>query len=594
MKVLTQLPFSIAALSSILCIASARPSLGKDVNHDSIEAKRDSPGFYKIDFNVRRGSSRADLSPRHDQTPRFVKRADGAGDFTLQISNQQTFYMADLYIGSNEDKNQVLVDTGSSDLWVMSHDLNCLPRGTTLQKRDPKNVFRFGTGATFPKDVDEKTGKKRKRDAGGVELQELDFAPTKVQRDDDGSASGNVYTTIYFTGTSLPSEFSSLFPDGPGGGGFSSALPGSAPSASAGSGSGSGGTNTCTSYGSFNTENSDSFVQNRTSSFLIQYADGTHALGIWGHDTVKLGNVSVPNLSFAVANETSSDIGVLGIGLPGLQTTTQYGYMYENLPLKLKSDGIIDKVVFSLYLARASDSAGSVLFGAVDHAKYEGSLTTVPMLRTYQQIPYPVRFEVEVTNIAFNNSGNQVTIDSSSMGVVLDSGSTLSYLRSSQIQSIASQLNGRYSSSAGAYLVDCSLQSSRATLDIEFTSKVIRVPVSDLIFPASRTQCFLGLSEQSQSSNYILFGDNVLRSAYVVYDLENYSISLAQAYYTNDEDIEVITDTIPLSGGQNASSVGTGSGSSSSSGGRQNSASSFVPSFTFIVMGFIASMSLML
>lgn len=86
-----------------------------------------------------------------------------------------------------------------------------------------------------------------------------------------------------------------------------------------------GGSNTCTSYGTFNTENSDSFVQNDTDTFVIGYADGTFASGIWGHDTVRIGNLSVEDLSFAVANESSSDIGVLGIGLPGLEVTNEDG-----------------------------------------------------------------------------------------------------------------------------------------------------------------------------------------------------------------------------------------------------------------------------
>lgn len=51
--------------------------------------------------------------------------------------------MASLKIGSNEDVNEVLVDTGSSDLWVMSHDLNCVP---VLNTKRFERSFGQGTG----------------------------------------------------------------------------------------------------------------------------------------------------------------------------------------------------------------------------------------------------------------------------------------------------------------------------------------------------------------------------------------------------------------------------------------------------------------
>ena len=61
----------------------------------------------------------------------------------MTLTNKQTFYMATLKIGSNEDENRVLVDTGSSDLWVMSHDLKCVSAPNS--KRNERS-FGHGTG----------------------------------------------------------------------------------------------------------------------------------------------------------------------------------------------------------------------------------------------------------------------------------------------------------------------------------------------------------------------------------------------------------------------------------------------------------------
>ncbi|CCG22094.1 Sap9 secreted aspartyl proteinase [Candida orthopsilosis Co 90-125] len=580
MKFINNVSLTASLLSLIPFISAA-------ATPDNISSPQ---GSFKIGFNVRRGSSKENLSPADDQKPRFVKRADGDGSFNLELINEQTFYLAELHIGSNKDKNQVLVDTGSSDLWVMSHDLKCVSASSSSssgssskkKKRDPKNVFGYGTGTgvKFPFEEDQEEPKQSREDH--VEEEQKRETPSKSENvgEDANKRADSYYTTIYLSelpdGTNFPA---------PGGGGI-----GSGSSSSGGSGSGS---NTCTSYGSFNTGNSDTFKRNDTDSFQIQYADGTYAKGIWGYDTVRMGNISVPDLSFAIANETSSDIGVLGIGLPGLETTTSYGYMYENLPIKMKSDGIIKRVLFSLYLDQADADSGSLLFGAIDHAKYEGSLETIPMLKTYRQIDYPVRFEVEVSNITLNNNqGVTANVMTDSVGAVLDSGSTLSYLYSEQIQAVGEALQGRYSSSAGAYIVDCRFLETNSTLDIQFSGKTIKVPVSDLVLQASRSTCYLGLFEQSSSSSYILFGDNVLRSAYIVYDLEEYEVHIGQVYYTDDEDIEVVDGSVTTGGGQNSTRVGGGSGSSSSSSSsnKNGALSAFNLSWSFVLVGLLVSM----
>lgn len=489
---------------------------------------------FKIDFEVRRGESKDDLSPEDDSNPRFVKR-DGSLDMTL--TNKLTFYMATLKIGSNEDENRVLVDTGSSDLWVMSHDLKCVSAPNS--KRNERS-FGHGTGVKLNERELMQKRKNLYQPSRTIETDEEKEALEKIHNKLFGF--GSIYSTVYIT-------------EGPGAYSTFSPFVGT----EGGSG-GSGGSNTCTSYGSFNTENSDTFKKNNTNDFEIQYADDTSAIGIWGYDDVTISNVTVKDLSFAIANETSSDVGVLGIGLPGLEVTTQYGYTYQNLPLKLKADGIIAKSLYSLYLNTADAKAGSILFGAIDHAKYQGDLVTVKMMRTYSQISYPVRIQVPVSKIDVeSSSGSTTNILSSTTGVVLDTGSTLSYVFSDTLQLLGKALNGQYSNSVGAYVVNCNLADSSRTVDIEFGgNKTIKVPISDLVLQASKSTCILGVMQQSSSSSYMLFGDNILRSAYIVYDLDDYEVSLAQVSYTNKESIEVI--------GASGITNSSGSGTTSSSG----------------------------
>ena len=524
----------------------------------SSKAKDVSPASFKVEFSIRRGSARDVLSPVGNSRPKFVKR-DEDGSQEIELINEQTFYLANLYIGSNEDKNQVLVDTGSSDLWVMSHDLECYASSYGKRKRDAKNVFNVGSGLKF------------------VEENEVNNRPTKSRNNKAivKKAETSAYNSFtYLTDSPEASEDPEPSYDTYSYYSYESYY---------------GGSNTCTSYGTFNTENSDSFVQNDTDPFMISYADNSFAIGIWGHDTVRIGDLLVEDLSFAVANESSSDIGVLGIGLPGLEVTNDAsGYTYENLPLRMKSDGVINKALYSLYLDKADAEAGSILFGAVDHAKYIGTLETLKLRNTYEEYDYPVKFDVPVDKIAVNKDGKTSTVLSSTDGAVLDSGSTLSYLRSDQIEGIADALDGVYSYIADAYVIDCDYQNdTTSTLQISFGKKIINVPLSDLVLESTYgTTCYLGLFEQSSNSSYILFGDNVLRNAYVVYDLEDNEVHIGQAYYTDDEDIEIVENTVPTGGGQDStstkpqSSSETDSSRGSSNGSGSQSSSSAASSST--------------
>lgn len=500
----------------------------------------------KINFQVRRGSDKSLLSPTEDSEPKLVKRDKNDhdsdetdvedGSLEIELINEKTFYFADLLVGSNKEKNQVLIDTGSSDLWVMSNEVDCNIYGTYSRKRDAKNVFDsllFGKESSGDEDMT------KERNIENKDWFKRDMNPDSI-----------------ITGLSESTQLSTL----------DSGERDRLDSSSASSSSSYDHARKCTSYGSFNTGESDTFVQNDTTPFNVTYADGSYARGVYGHDTVEIeGGVTIPDVSFAIVNKSSSEIGVLGIGLPGLESTNINNggkrYMYENLPMKMKSEGIINKTIYSLYLDQSNAKSGTILFGAVDHAKYLGTLETLPLVRIDSKYNYPLKFDVIVEKIDVNNDGDKVSALTSKETAVLDSGSTLSYLRSSQIEEIAQALGAKYISGLGAYRIDCDYLKSDATLDISFGSKIIKVPVSELIMKTySGKQCHLGIFRVALDFPYIILGDNVLRSAYVVYDVENYKVHIGQVYYTNDEDIEVVEGDVPTSGGQTSTRVWTGSG----------------------------------
>ncbi|AMD18984.1 HBR083Cp [Eremothecium sinecaudum] len=305
----------------------------------------------------------------------------------------------------------------------------------------------------------------------------------------------------------------------------------------------------CMGMGAFNTSSSSSWKGNNT-EFSISYADATYASGEWGVDTLRFGDLHVDGLTFAVANATNSSTAVLGIGLPGIESTNlnsrslSDGYTYDNLPVMLKRDGVIAKNAYSLFTNQLTADSGSVLFGGVDHKKYSGQLLTLPIVNTYPGLPAPVELAIALDGIGYSTDRSRQTIVSTSFAALLDSGTTFSYFPVRVAEVLADAVGARWSSRAGAFLGRCTPESNSAAFDFNFGGARISVPISNFILQ-TRQPGLCAFSFFPHSRSIIILGDVFLSSAYVVYDLENYEISLAQATYDSSEEIEPIISTVP-------------------------------------------------
>ncbi|KAF8003982.1 hypothetical protein HF325_001430 [Metschnikowia pulcherrima] len=285
----------------------------------------------------------------------------------------------------------------------------------------------------------------------------------------------------------------------------------------------------CTDDGSISMAESDTFHANDTlPPFFISYEDLSFAEGVWGSDNIVIGTTNVTDCNFAVANVSSSDCGIFGIGLVANEasvTNDLTSFVYENLPMRLKSSGDINKVIYSLYLDKADYLSGSVVFGGVNHAKY-------------------ISHRAQFRDIASQN----VTVFDAPIAAVLDSGTSLTYLPDKIFKSLGKLLHGDLGSE-GFYRVSCSYKTSAITAKFNFSGAIINVPMSDLVLTLG-SQCYLGVglvSDRENSPVYTaLLGDNFLRNAYVVYDLEDYEISLAQVRFSSVEDIDTVSSAVPL------------------------------------------------
>lgn len=299
----------------------------------------------------------------------------------------------------------------------------------------------------------------------------------------------------------------------------------------------------CTEY-VFNTATSTSFVSNET-AFTIQYGDYTFANGTFGTDAVVVGNTTIEGANFAVASVSNSSQPVFGIGLVSDESTVvtvidgELEPTYANLPVQMKQQGIIAHNAYSLWLNDINSAEGNLLFGGVDHAKYSGTLQTVPLVSDIAGIA-PYSFLVMLNGVSLYQGANSALISPLSVPALLDSGTTLIYLPTGVYDVIVNSLGGTFAEGYAAVPCD-----STGGITIDIAGLDFYVPFQDMLFTLdnSTTMCMLGVSDGGDS---VILGDTFLRSVYVVYDLDNLEVALAPTIFNaTDSDIEAITTGIP-------------------------------------------------
>lgn len=289
----------------------------------------------------------------------------------------------------------------------------------------------------------------------------------------------------------------------------------------------------CAFTGTFNADKSSTYKY-MNDDFSIQYVSGS-SVGNWGTDDLSIGGVKLTDFQFAAAASAGGGQGVLGVSLKGSESVPP-AKQYDNFPLKLKSEGFVDRAVFSLYLDDLTASTGKILFGGVDKAKYEDELAVLDLS----------------SSSAFQVAYSDISIGGQSYGggnAVLDSGTSYTYIPDESFQQIAQDLGLQDTNqNTGLPYIDCGSNDdvtfSFAGKDIVVPSSQMVIPLSTLLQDDSQTQCVFGIQSASTTQDYVLFGDTFLRAAYVVYDIDEEKIGIAQAKYTSESDIEPVSGSL--------------------------------------------------
>ncbi|KAF2084736.1 acid protease [Saccharata proteae CBS 121410] len=288
----------------------------------------------------------------------------------------------------------------------------------------------------------------------------------------------------------------------------------------------------CSESGTYSANDSSTYNY-LNSDFNISYVDGSGASGDYVTDNFYFGGYNLTDMEFGIGYTSSSSEGVLGVGYAVNEVAVNRAGLdaYPNLPQLLVNKGIINSNAYSLWLNDLEASTGSILFGGVDTDKYTGTLSTLPIIKEYGEYS---EFIIALTGLGISgDEGSIFNSSDSSVPVLLDSGSSLMYLPDDYVSTIYDRFDATYDSSQGAAFVDCSLANEDASLDFTFSSPTISVSMSEMVIIAGYSRgeaiCILGVSPAGDSTSVL--GDTFLRSAYVVYDLDNNEISLASTNF---------------------------------------------------------------
>ncbi|KAI7883482.1 acid protease [Lichtheimia hyalospora FSU 10163] len=341
-------------------------------------------------------------------------------------------------------------------------------------------------------------------------------------------------------------------------------------------------------YARFDSSASSTF-KDISSNFSIEYGIGS-VKGVYATDTVTVAGVSVENQQFGLASTTadilttnsvggsgsdtpsansteSSDVvgnGILGLGYPQLTSAASKGGKgYNPFVFNLVEQNLISQHIFSVYMNSASEDgwAGEVIFGGVDNSKFSGNITYLPVAKL-QTSSNPLSSIVSSSSAYFywmtygqgiavenpqsTRTSNNISFDQVT-AFIIDTGTTLTYLPNDMAVSMAESLvgSGNYAldTQSQVFVADCSAAKSDAALVLSMSqsSKVspdpvtITVPASQLLIPLdgpttdTASVCMLGVAPIGSNNNMLLVGDSVLRSTYLVFDIEHNQIGFASA-----------------------------------------------------------------
>jgi hypothetical protein len=268
-------------------------------------------------------------------------------------------------------------------------------------------------------------------------------------------------------------------------------------------------------------EKSSSYTANGT-KFAIQYGSGPVA-GYYSQDTMQIGDISMPEYTFAEA----TDVSGLGVGYSIGKFDGICGMGWESISVDdvqtpvqaLMASGKMAEPMFAFYLG--DNKAGELTIGGVNSNYYSGDFTYIPLKdKSY--------WEIALEGVKLN--GN--VVDTDTVNAVLDSGTSLLAGPTKVANAIAKTL-GATSILGKEFIVPCSKE---FTLSFTLGGKDYELNNNEATI-ADDPLCILGVMPidiPAPRGPLWILGDVFMRKYYTKFDIGQERLGFAMAKTSSD------------------------------------------------------------
>jgi hypothetical protein len=280
--------------------------------------------------------------------------------------------------------------------------------------------------------------------------------------------------------------------------------------------------------------------------FNISYADGEYLNGEMAKDSVQFGGITVKNQQFGLVtlaawNGDSISSGLTGFGYPSVtRAFAGTGAKGDRKGANVPYDPVFtsmwkQKLVapyFSVALNRANEPAGQIALGGLPsgNIKYQNNWAKVPMQHLFVGAKQSKDYQLYVVESAGWDITSPKGVIATSVAntkakVVLDTGTTLSYLP----PAIASAINKAYDPPAtqvgGQWTVKCNAKTPKVAMKLG--GKNLWFDGKDMILKASPTICLSGIQGTKSALAPSILGGVFLKNVVAVFDIGAAEIRLA-------------------------------------------------------------------
>ncbi|KAK8087481.1 eukaryotic aspartyl protease protein [Apiospora phragmitis] len=282
----------------------------------------------------------------------------------------------------------------------------------------------------------------------------------------------------------------------------------------------------CASAGRYDAMGSGT-AENLTTWFGVSFGSGGYA-GTYFCDSLTLGDDAWPvtNQQFGVATASA----YVWAGMIGLGYGEGYNTPYPTMLDRLVEDEYISQRVFSVGLGGGDSGNSDIIFGGVDYHKFEGWMEPVeiwPSPADQMEQLGQVGYWVNLTSLGHTRPGQQAAEQLTPSGftwmMLIDTGSTFSYMDSDLVAALAAQFDATLDEQQGIYYVSCSYlndgddNSGHVHFGFNQGGVVIDVKYADFVIDLGG-RCALGVQPVDVGSATWVLGDTFVRGAYIVFD----------------------------------------------------------------------------